>query len=280
VLDPARLVELRGPQQNVHRVKVAVISQVFEQHPGTRVLFTDSDTFFVAEAQDMLARVCNGTSLMHEREYRLAEAVGIHAAFNQAKYPRRLLDFIKDRAFPLGTTRHRFHAGHFSWNSGVLGLPPELSALMPDIMALTDALYAGTGWFTSEQLAFSLALQCKTQVESSSYCILHYWGQRQKKLMDGYLLALFSDAFNAQALFERQIQVRQLATKWCRLVELDRNREGALYAFAQGNTLAGVKCALKAFVAAPLNTAFPRDLVDILKQRTRKRAPQRPPLHV
>lgn len=271
VLGPERLLELRGPQQNVHRVKVAIIGQVFGQHPGARVLFTDSDTFFVAEAQEMLARVRPGTSLMHEREYRLADAVGIHAAFNQAKYPRRLLDFIKDRTFALGATRHRFHDGQFSWNSGVLGLPPDLGALMPDIMALTDALYEGTGWFTSEQLAFSLALQCKTQVESSSEYVLHYWGERQKKLMDSNLLTLFDNAFNAHAVPDRLVQVRRLATRWCRAVELDRDREGALYAFAQGNTLAGVKCALKAFVAAPLNTAFPRALVRVLRQRTRKR---------
>ena len=269
LLTPEHLEDLRGPQNYVHRVKLAIIDQVFREHPGANVLFTDSDTFFVAEADQLLASLRPGTSLMHQREYRLADAVGIYAAFNQAKYPRKLLEFIEDRTFPVGATRQRFGPSQFSWNSGVLGLAPEVASFMPDIMALNDALYAGCGWVTCEQIAFSLALQTQTHLEPSDQYVFHYWGQRQKQLMDGLLVSLLDQPFGALALRDRLARVRSLSMKWWRTVELDKDREGALYAFAHGEVVAGVKCTLKALIAAPFNLSFARDLLGVLARKPR-----------
>lgn len=279
VLDAGRLEALRGPQQYVHRVKAAIIDQVFRAHPGSNVLFCDSDTFFVAEADQLLQSLRPGVSLMHQREYRLSEAVGVYAAFNQAKFPRRMLELLDKQIFEVGGTKLRFHPSQYVWNSGVLGLAPDIAALMPDVLALNDAFYAGSGWITSEQNAFSLALQVKTRLETSGEYVLHYWGQRQKQLMDSQLAALLTTAFSEQTLYNRLSQVHALTRKWQRTVELDKDREGALYAFAQGEMVAGMKCALKAIFAAPLNGAFARDLVGVIGRSSRHRNLPRQSVH-
>ena len=278
VLSPEQLVAMRGPQNFVHRVKVAIIDQVFRAHPGCCVLFCDSDTFFVAEADQLLHRLRPGTSLMHLREYRLADAVGIHAVFNQAKYPRRLLALLDEQVFLVGATKQRFRQTQFSWNSGVLGLAPDIAALMPDVFALNDAFYSSSNWIMSEQIAFSLALQTKTRIVPSEQYVFHYWGQRQKGLMDDLLHALLASPLGSQQLAERLAQVRALTIKWWRIVELDKDREGALYAFTNGQIVAGVKCALKALLASPFNAAFAKDLARVIVRRHRARSRPRQPL--
>ena len=218
VLDAERLEALRGPQQYVHRVKAAIIAQVFRDYPGSNVLFCDSDTFFVAEAELLLGSLRPGISLMHQREYRLLDAAGIYAPFHQARFPRRMLEVLDQQIFEVGGTKVRFRPTQYMWNSGVLGLAPDVAALMPDVLILTDAFYAGTGWITSEQNAFSLALQVKTRLETSEEYVLHYWGQRQKRLMDSQLTALLIPTFSEQQLYDRLTQVRLLTLKWQRTV--------------------------------------------------------------
>jgi hypothetical protein len=275
LLTPERLAAMSGPEHFVHRVKVAIIGEVLREHPGDNVLFCDSDTFFVAESDQFLLRLQPGTSLLHQREYRLADAVGIYARFNQAKYPRKLLEMLAQQTFKVGNTRQRFRQTLFSWNSGVLGLTTEVAALMPDILALTDALYAGSQWIMCEQLAFSLALQATTRILPSEQYVFHYWGRRQKELMDGQLAGLLTPHFSEQELSGRLVQARRLSIKWLRTVELDKNREGALHAFANGELMAGVKCAMKALIAAPLNVTFAKELVGAITRRPPGRSFQR-----
>lgn len=270
-LTAEQLEAMRGPQNFVHRVKVAIVDQVFREHPGANVLFCDSDTFFVAEADQLLHRLRPGTSLMHLREYRLADAVGIYASFDQTQYPYKLLDLLKSRTFPVAGAEQQFRPTQFSWNSGVVGMTAELAALMPDIFALTDDFYACSGWFTSEQLAFSLVLQTQTHVVPSDQYVFHYWGQRQKELMDGKLANQFTPEFSQQTLFERLAQVKALTIKWWRTIELDKDREGALYAFANGEVIAGMKCAVKAILASPFNAAFAKDLVGLIARKPHQR---------
>lgn len=271
LLTPEILTALQGPSQYIHRVKAAVIAQAFQRHPAEELLFVDSDTFFITAPEPLLRLLASGTPIMHQREYTLAEAVTIYAGFNEAHYPQKLLSLLASRTFRLGAEQVRFHPGQSSWNSGVLGLPRALAPLLPDILALLDALYAGTGWFTSEQLAFSLALQADPALplRSSDDYVAHYWGKRQKMLMDTLLNQQLTSAFSGLSLAERLRRVRQLVPRWHRQVQLDRNREDALYAFSQGQLTAGVKCTAKALLGNPLNARFARELVQMLFRRPR-----------
>ena len=275
LLTPDRLTEWRGPGQYVHRVKLACLAHTLHQHPNDDLLFCDSDTFFVAEADQLLQRLRPGTSLMHQREYRLEEAVDIYAAFHQAKYPRKLLELISERTFRVGTQKVRFRKAHYSWNSGVLGLGAALGSAISDIMALNDEIYAHTHWFTSEQIAFSLALPVLSRVIPAEQYVLHYWGQQQKHLMDSLLRGLLTAPFGHLPLPERLAQVRPLTLKWQRKVEISKDREGALYALGQGELVAGLKCTLKALIASPFSPSFWRELWQILGQRSRGRVSHR-----
>jgi hypothetical protein len=268
-LTPELLTELQGPQQYVHRVKAAIIAQAFQLYPTEELLFIDSDTFFIAAPGPLLRLLASGTPIMHQREYTLAEAVDIYAGFGQAQYPQKLLTLLASRTFQMGAAQVRFHPNQSSWNSGVLGLPRALAPLLPDALALLDDLYAGTGWFTCEQLAFSLVLQADpTQpLRSSEEYVAHYWGKRQKALMDNLLSQLLMPAFSSLPLAERLRQVRRLVPRWHRKVQLDRDREGALYAFGQGKLTAGVKCTAKALLSNPLDGRFARELVQVLFRR-------------
>ena len=160
----------------------------------------------------------------------------------------------------------------------MLGLTPDIATLMPDVFALNDAFYASSNWMMSEQIAFSLALQTKTRIVPSEQYVFHYWGQRQKGLMDDLLHALLTSPFGSLQLPKRLAQVRALTIKWWRIVELDKNREGALYAFTNGKIVAGVKCALKALLASPFNATFAKDLARVIVRRHRTRNMPRQPL--
>jgi hypothetical protein len=265
------LAELRGPQQYVHRVKAQLIAQAFTQYAEEEILFVDSDTFFLTSPDNLLQTLAAGQPVMHQREYQLAEAVGIYAEFNQAKYPKRLLELLAQRRFTLAGAEVQFHPTHSCWNSGVLGLPRTVAPLLPDTLYLIDELYAGTGWFISEQLGFSLALQARGPVQPCDRAVYHYWGQPQKQLMDKLLASKLSPAFAAQPLAERLRQVRQLVPQYRRQLELDKAREGALYALRRGRVAAGVKYAAKALLINPLDTRFVREVLRALHRQARLR---------
>jgi hypothetical protein len=265
------LTELRGPQQYVHRVKAQLIAQAFLQYPGEELLFIDSDTFFLTSPDGLLHSLATGQAVMHQREYKLSEAVGIYAEFNQAKYPKKLLELLSHRCFALGGAQVQFHPTQSCWNSGVLGLPRALAPLLPDMLHLIDELYAGTGWFISEQLGFSLALQARGQVQACDRYVYHYWGQPQKQVMDKLLAGLLTADFAAQPLAVRLHQVRQLVPYYRRQLELDKAREGALYALRRGRLAAGMKYTVKALLTNPLDTQFVREVLRTLHRQTRLR---------
>jgi hypothetical protein len=259
------LAAMQKPHGYVHRVKGVILQQLAAAQPDDSLLFFDSDTFFISSPDAFVKQLAAGTTFMHKREYTLAEAVEIYAAFNQAHFPKKLLELLATRTFKIGGAERQFAPTDYSWNSGVLGLPPRAAALLPDTLRLMDDLYSSTGWFTSEQIAFSLVLPTLGQLLSSDQYVFHYWGQRQKVLMDDLLEAFVAKSLSCVPLPQRLAQVRQQVPKWQSYIELDRLREGALYSLKQGELIAGLKYAAKAWLAAPLSGAFAKDVWQILR---------------
>jgi len=188
LLSPELLDEMKGADQFVHRIKVSVINLTFENYPDENQLFVDSDTFFTANATQLINSIATGISIMHVREYAIEESLEMFASYNQAHFPRSFMMYINNHAFKVGKEMISFDNQDYSWNSGVLGLHKDFAGYMPDILKLTDQFYANSKWFISEQLAFSFILQRKTEIKPAADYILHYWGKRQKKLLD-HLLA-------------------------------------------------------------------------------------------
>lgn len=267
LLTPARLAAMQGLHHYIHRVKAEIIGQVFRQYPADNVLFFDSDTFFAAEPGPVLAGLAAGHTYMHLREYTLAAAVNIYAGFGQAEYPRQLLEVLASRRFEVGGRQVQFQPAQYNWNSGVLGLPAAVAGLLPDVCALMDALYAGSGWFTSEQIAFSLALQAQGPVLPSQAYVYHYWEKQQKVLADSWLEKLVTADFSGMPLAGQLAQVRRLVPQWHRQLELHKAQEAALYSFAHGQLQAGLKCTAKALLAGPPSGKFMKEIYRVLRQR-------------
>lgn len=276
LLTDSLLAELRGPRHYVHRVKACVIAQASQDYPGDDLLFIDSDAFFVAAPGPLLQELAAGTPSLHQPEYTLAGAVGVYAAFRQAHYPRRVLALLAGRSFQVGGAAVQFTPGQLAWNSGVVGLPAALTALLPDTLALLDALYEASEWFVSEQLAFSLVLQTNGPIAPAGAYVYHYWSKAQKALADTLLAAALTADFAAWPLPARLHRVRQLVPAWYEQLEIHKAQQDALYAFRHGDYAGGVKCAAKALLAAPFDTGFARSLLRVLRRHPRRATHQAP----
>lgn len=276
LLTPKQLTHMQGPARYVHRVKVRLLELIFARFPDRDILYIDTDTFFVADPAALLTRLTPTTSLMHQPEYLLQDAVGVFAEFGQQHYPEQLLELLAREAFRVAGQPARFYSRQRAWNSGVLGISCQHAGLLPDVLALADTFFARTRWFVSEQLAFSLVLQNQSQLVGCQAYLLHYWGRRQKSLMDAQLTRLLRPGFQQATLPERLRQVRQLTGPWQRRVEADRLREGALYALTNRQPAAGLKYALKSLTRAPFSRYFLRRLL-VVGRRTWAQAPTAKP---
>lgn len=261
LLTPARLTQMRGPDQYVHRVKALILEHSAELFPNRDIFYIDTDTFFIADPAALLSRLEPGTSLMHQPEYLMVDAVREFARFGQQHYPEQFLKLLDNEVFEVAGQPTRFYSRQVAWNSGLLGISHEQLALLPDIRRVLDTFFKRTGWFVSEQLAFSLVLQNRTQLLSGQAYLFHYWGRRQKHIMDQQLSILLQKNFAQASLVERLYCVHQLTVQWQREVECDRLREGSLYAFAHRQPTAGIKYALKSLTKGPLSRYFVRRLL-------------------
>lgn len=255
LLTPESLTQMRGAQNYVHRIKLGIITQIAEEYPTDALFFCDSDTFFVVPAAPLLGLLRPGFSVMHVREQSYTEAVATWASFTPAQdeYPRKFVDLIESREFELlPGTSHRFYPTQSMWNSGVLGLHPEVLPLVPHIVTLNDAFYKESEWVVSEQVAFSLALQVYTEIVPSIQYVFHYWSKRQKAVVDELLADLPALLPPTQPLDKRLAQVRALTASWRQAVNKDEAQQAAKLAFSRGEVLNGVKFTAKALLSKVL----------------------------
>lgn len=160
LLTPERLREYKGPLDFIHRLKVAIIEAAMLKYPGENILYLDSDTFFQIDPRPLLASISPTVSLMHTREFTLETR-------RHEEMGRPLLNLLESETIITSRGKERFHSGQYSWNAGVLGLSAPIAAALPDVFLLTDKFFAASGWHISEQLAFSLVLQTRTEVLST-----------------------------------------------------------------------------------------------------------------
>ncbi|GGF19752.1 hypothetical protein GCM10011383_34170 [Hymenobacter cavernae] len=270
LLTTAGLEEMYGPQRYIHRAKAAIIEKLFRDYPTDRVLFCDSDTFFVAESDKLLSRLQPGVSLMHMREARFTQSIPQGAPPEETNGIQTAIDMIDSQAFRIGSQEHRFQKTQFMWNSGVLGLSQEVASLLPDTCALIDTLYENSRWIVSEQVGFSLALPTKTQLVPSNHYVFHYWYKPLKVLMDTLLDELLTSTFSNLNTADRLTQVRQLTTKWPHTVVLSNAREELINGFSSGAVVRGLKSAKLAvdtLPTSPFTVTFAKDLFLTLRKK-------------
>jgi hypothetical protein len=258
LLTPSLMQEMLANTNYIHRRKVFVIDLTFKQYPKSDLIFIDTDTFFYAPPGPLMEEFSNEKSFMHQREYQLTDAVARFSSFNQGQFPTAFLKYIKNRKFVIRNTEELFSGKDYCWNSGVLGLSSEFASYLPDIFKLTDEFYKHSGWFISEQLAFGLTLQRKTKVQATDGFIAHYWGKRQKLLLDSLISELLQEKTAAELI--DSIHIRMITVKWKDDIINDLILEQAVISLQQNYWLYGFKKALQVILKDPFNSGMYRQL--------------------
>jgi hypothetical protein len=242
-LSPGMLHEMLAGTGFIHRRKVAVIDMTFRNFPDEDLIFIDSDTFFVNEPKPFLQPIREGVSLMHKKEYTLTEGLELFSSFGQGHYPEAFIKYISGRQFLIGNQPMVFHTNDYSWNSGVVGLPKSFGSYMKDVFELTDAFYAHSKWFVSEQMAFSLILQRTTTIVSTAPYITHYWGAHQKIIADQFINKLITTS--AITDLKNRDFMRSSTTKMHHIIECDVIEEQMEIALQQRNFIYAAKKAVQ-----------------------------------
>jgi len=243
LLTPVILEDMLAGTDFIHRRKVAVIDLTFRNFPNEDLVFMDSDTFCMNDPKPLLDRLSTGVSLLHKREYNLKDGLALFSLFGQGQYPEAFIDYLSDREFFILGKPETFSIQDYSWNSGVIGLNKQFRKYMPDIFAMTDDFFAHSHWFVSEQMAFSLILQRKTHIVAAENVIVHYWGARQKVLVDSTIMKWFrqytlKDLRNGKCM-------RPLTRKMQYLIDCDLIYEQLEIAVLQRNFIYSAKKAVQ-----------------------------------
>ena len=264
LLTPELMEEMLDNTGCIHRRKIAVIDLTFKAYPGEDLLFLDSDTFFINSSTDLFNGFAEGKSFMHKYEYTFIEALALFKSFNQGEYPAAFINYISGRSFRIGDREERFSENDFGWNSGVLGLSSGFASYMPDVFKLNDEFFANSRWFISEQLAFGLILQRRTVLKGSDQYVYHYWGKRQKVLIDQMIIDLF-DEKSVSDLRVNSSLIKSLTKKWARAVEVDLIAEQAVIALSHKQWKYGTKKAVQVILKSPFDVNIYKELLNAVK---------------
>lgn len=158
----------RGPDDFVHRQKTELVRDVAVRFPDDPLLYVDSDTFFVGPVARAAERIAPGRSVLHVREF----SVATHGTSQMKKF-RREMRGVTFRGAPVRLDCDM-------WNAGAVGLDPAQFALLPEWLALIDAVYPRIQRFFVEQFAISLLLQRDTTVAAIDDVLFHYWFQKDE----------------------------------------------------------------------------------------------------
>ena len=262
-LSPERIRQMRGSIDFLHRMKIAEIEHALSA-TGNNILYADSDTFFTASPEGLLANLNEKTAFMHLHEYRFSE---VDHAWPGA-YGQTMMAFI--RLFKTGAFQTASGAPFpvsledSSWNAGVIFLHASQTRLLPDVYALTDQFFPATQNHAAEQYAFSLVLQRHTRLQPCESVIYHYWYRAKKQVCDDFLGRHLTPAFRRLSLAEKLALVRQ----WVRLLPdlFNRHplilRDHAIQAFNEGRQWKGYWWSLRLLLKS-LRLFFPfiRDIV-------------------
>ncbi len=147
-----------------HRVKPAAIRDLASRFPSDRILFADADTVFTGPVAAVFDRIGPRAAVMHEREYNVAESdLAVMHRF------RRRMRRATFRGAPVEL---RFDM----WNSGAVGLHPDLFPLVDDWLAYLDEVFPQARRWVLEQYALVSVLQSRgIAIAEAADVLVHYW---------------------------------------------------------------------------------------------------------
>ena len=158
-----------APTGYQHRAKPAALRELARAFPGDKLALADADTFFKAPLAPLYERIGPGAAVMHQREYQVSERDSpmMHRF-------RRKLARARFRGAPVELDRTM-------WNSGVVGLGPDLFPLIDDWLAFLDEVWPQTRRWVLEQYALATLLQrAGHEIRPADDLLVHYWWDKPR----------------------------------------------------------------------------------------------------
>jgi len=252
LLPEAKIKEMMGPDDLIHRVKIGVIEDAVRSYPQNNIFYIDSDTFFFAPIGDLLQKITPRRSVMHKFEYDMT-FLGTYPMHDKDHF-RAVYETLRHKTFYIAGKAVRIQPEDFaSWNAGIIGLHHSNTAWLHEVYELADQLYASARNHACEQYAFSYILQKRTELLSCEHCNRHYWHRIEKQIVDEFLQRKLTEEFAGLPL---PLKIEH-ASKWCRflLKKIPNHpywlRYSAMIAFQERQFAKGYYLAMRTLVAAP-----------------------------
>lgn len=260
LLTPSWMTAMKGSYDFLHRIKISIIEETFKLSDGG-VFYFDTDTFFVGDPSNFILRVSPRASFMHSHEYEFQELRNIPMPSGEPFHA--VLNFLDKVGLKDADGKVLgLPSGLVSWNAGALLLHQAHRSLLPDVYAITDQLYAATRNHASEQYAFSIILQTKTELLGCEKVLYHYWHRVKKQIMDEFLGLRIGAGWRAHTKDEKEAMV----LKWTYMLPGYFQshplslRDHAIQSFNRNEFYSGYFWAIKSLVKKPFSSSFIRDI--------------------
>jgi len=177
--------ELKGEQNFIHRVKIALIEDLCNKVTG-EIIYIDTDCIVKSNLTELFNEIENGRFVMHIEEFSFEKPGNIYYEnFEQLREKLKDKDNISNS---VNAKYELFKLNYSMWNAGVIGVSTEkIKPLFPEIYELTNYIFNISKLHTSEQLAFSIILQQKGELIEAKEFIYHYWDADEKESVNNYL---------------------------------------------------------------------------------------------
>ncbi|XZF13826.1 hypothetical protein ACTHGU_18750 [Chitinophagaceae bacterium MMS25-I14] len=261
-LTPEKIKQMRGRIDFLHRMKIALIEETFQTVKGN-ILYADSDTFFISDPVPVMGTLTSGKSFMHVWEYKF-EYLNTIPLPGGATF-QAFVKLIENNSFKLADgSSIKIDSGYSSWNAGVMLFHESHKAFLPDVYALTDQFYPPTSNHASEQYAFSVILQTRTDLQPCDDIVYHYWYRVKKQIIDTFLSKRINNEFRKSSSSRKQ----EIVMEWIKMLPdyFDNHvftmKDNAVQAFNENKFTEAYKWVGKSlFKGAVKDTTFMRDVL-------------------
>lgn len=161
-------------------VKICILRRFFESF-GSKCIFVDSDTFFVAGIQQLVDTVGPSRYALHIRERNIRAPIFHHLS--------RIRRYANSSRARFNAKPYRMSKTSGFWNSGVIAIDEEQADLLDEVTFFTKLFHSKRAHHTSEQLAFSHVLENNGRIYPAEAFVAHYWFVRSFR----FLLFLYFD---------------------------------------------------------------------------------------
>jgi hypothetical protein len=146
-----------------HALKIFVLRHALERS-GDRICFVDTDTAFRRDPALIFDRVSGRSAVMHADEGRLRD---LHSW--DALLPKAAAAGFGDTVHPQARM----------FNSGLIGVTPEMGPLLEEAAGLARDLYRLEPVFNIEQFVLGAVLGREREIRLAEDVVDHYWGYRR-----------------------------------------------------------------------------------------------------